>query len=41
MGMIECKSQPGRTIFTILLPIKDNDTKEFLSINQASEGTMP
>ena len=39
MGMIECKSQPGRTVFTILLPIKDHDAKEFLSINQESEGS--
>ncbi len=27
-GMIECKSEPGQTTFTILLPIKDLDTKE-------------
>lgn len=25
-GMIECKSEPGETIFTVLLPIKDQDT---------------
>ena len=38
-GMIECKSEPGRTTFTILLPIKDLDTKEILSNHQESQGS--
>ena len=39
-GMIECKSEPGQTTFTILLPIKDIDTKEMLlNNNQESQGS--
>jgi len=39
-GMIECKSEPGQTIFTILLPIKDLDTKEIpFNNNQESQGS--
>ncbi len=39
-GMIECKSEPGHTTFTILLPIKDLDTKEILSNNnQDTQGS--
>jgi two-component system nitrogen regulation sensor histidine kinase GlnL len=32
-GMIECKSEPGQTTFTILLPIKDLDTTEIPTNN--------
>jgi len=38
-GMIECKSEPGHTTFTILLPIKDLDTKEISTPNQESQGS--
>ena len=38
-GMIECKSEPGQTTFTILLPIKDLDTKEISIYNQESQGS--
>jgi two-component system nitrogen regulation sensor histidine kinase GlnL len=38
-GMIECKSEPGQTTFTILLPIKDLDTKEIFLHNQESQGS--
>jgi two-component system nitrogen regulation sensor histidine kinase GlnL len=38
-GMIECKSEPGQTIFTVLLPIKDLDTKEIFTHNQVSQGS--
>jgi len=39
-GMIECKSEPGQTIFTILLPIKDLDTKDIpFNNNQESQGS--
>jgi two-component system nitrogen regulation sensor histidine kinase GlnL len=38
-GMIECKSEPGQTTFTILLPIKDLDTKDISIHNQESQGS--
>ena len=38
-GMIECTSEPGQTVFTILLPIKDSDTKEISSNHQESQGS--
>jgi two-component system nitrogen regulation sensor histidine kinase GlnL len=38
-GMIECKSEPGETMFTILLPLKDIDTKELSSLNKESQGS--
>jgi two-component system nitrogen regulation sensor histidine kinase GlnL len=38
-GMIECKSEPGHTTFTILLPIKDLDTKDISTHNQESQGS--
>jgi len=39
-GMIECKSEPGQTTFTILLPIKDLETKDIpFNNNQESQGS--
>jgi nitrogen-specific signal transduction histidine kinase len=37
--MIECKSEPGQTTFTILLPIKDLDAKDISIHNQESQGS--
>lgn len=37
-GMIECKSEPGHTVFTILLPIKDLNITE-ISTHNESQGS--